>query len=165
VDHTVCGLFGYSSARASSVSLEKNLPSCRSGHLTPPSCLSGHRSTPPSCRSGHHWTPVHAPGSLRHWACTPAVAPPLPVCLLGAPPNTGGTHLESNGQCAGSGPWCAHGGGLGPERSGGPTGPWLLHWAIRAGACMPAGDRRRRGLLPFQVPRTSTTCGAPHISA
>jgi hypothetical protein len=37
-----------------------------------------------------------APGSLRHWACTPAVAPPVPVCLLGAPP-TGGTHLESNG--------------------------------------------------------------------
>jgi hypothetical protein len=26
---------------------------------------------------------------------TPAAAPPVPVCLLGAPP-TGGTHLESN---------------------------------------------------------------------
>jgi hypothetical protein len=30
---------------------------------------------------------------------------------------------------------------------------------------MPAGDRRRRGLLPFQVPRTSATCGAPQVSA
>ena len=36
-----------------------------------------------------------APESLRHWACTPSAAPPVPVCLLGAPP-TGGTHLESN---------------------------------------------------------------------
>ena len=29
--------------------------------------------------------------------CTPVVAPPVPVCLPGAPP-TGGTHLESNEQ-------------------------------------------------------------------
>jgi hypothetical protein len=36
-----------------------------------------------------------APESLRHWACTPSAAPPVPVCLLEAPP-TGGTHLESN---------------------------------------------------------------------
>jgi hypothetical protein len=27
-----------------------------------------------------------APESLRHWACTPSAAPPVPVCLLGAPP-------------------------------------------------------------------------------
>ena len=37
--------------------------------------------------------------------------------------------------------------------------------AVRAGVRMPAGDRGRRGLLPFQVPRTSTTCGAPQVSA
>jgi hypothetical protein len=39
-----------------------------------------------------------APGSLRHWACTPSAAPPVPVCLLGSPP-TGGTHFESNAEC------------------------------------------------------------------
>jgi hypothetical protein len=37
-----------------------------------------------------------APEPLRHWACTPPAAPPVPVCLLEAPP-TGGTHFESNG--------------------------------------------------------------------
>jgi hypothetical protein len=51
----------------------------------------------PGCRSGHYQTRVtqHL-GLSGTGSCTPAVAPPVPVCLLGAPP-TGGTHLESNG--------------------------------------------------------------------
>jgi hypothetical protein len=40
-----------------------------------------------------------APESLRYWSCTPSAAPPVPVCLLGAPP-TGGTHFESNARRA-----------------------------------------------------------------
>jgi hypothetical protein len=55
------------------------------------------------------------------------------------------------------------------SRPSGPTLPYALARPpfVRACACQRAiaGAGGRCGLLPFQVPRTSATCGAPQVSA
>jgi hypothetical protein len=64
------------------------------------------------------------------------------------------THVFQLSAAQGSGPWCAHGGGLGPGmsqgRSGGqgPTGPWLLHQELGAAGGHSASLRRH---LPFRL--------------
>ena len=83
-------------------------PACRPAHLLVCSASPRLAACPAACSARHRlvWLPScllrgttrlclaaargttrllsPAPESLRHWACTPSAAPPVPVCLLGA---------------------------------------------------------------------------------
>jgi hypothetical protein len=89
-------LAAHASPRLLDIASSGYLPSCLLCSTSPrlAACLAACFGAPlGSC-------PQHlSPAGRRHWSCTPSDAPPVPVCLLGAPPTGGwggGIRFESD---------------------------------------------------------------------